>query len=56
MQVRLLTEIRATENHHIMKTSLFKYTENFTIKKWKISDKNPDIFRISALNIDLGTC
>ena len=28
----------------IMKTSLFKYTENFTTKKWKFSDKNSDIF------------
>ena len=37
-----------------MKASLFKYTKNFTIKKWKISDKNSDIFRISALNIDCG--
>ena len=24
----------------IKKTSLFKYTENFTTKKWKFSDKN----------------
>ena len=24
----------------IMKTYLFKYTENFTTKKWKFSDKN----------------
>ena len=32
----------------IMKTSLFKYTENFTTKKWKCSDKNSDIFHISA--------
>ena len=40
-----------------MKTSLFKYTENFTTptktkKKWKFSDKNSDIFHISAHNID----
>ena len=28
----------------ITKTCLFKYTENFTTKKWKISDKNSDIF------------
>ena len=35
-------------------TCLFKYTENFTTKKWKISDKNVDIFHISAQNIDCG--
>ena len=28
----------------ITKTSLLKYTENFTTKKWKFSDKNSDIF------------
>ena len=34
------------------KTSLFKYTENFTTKKkWKFSDKKSDIFHISAKNI-----
>ena len=34
---------------------LFKYTENFsTKKKWKFSDKNSDIFHISAQNIDCG--
>ena len=38
----------------ITKTTLFKYTENFTTKKWKISDKNSDIFHISAQNIDCG--
>ena len=26
--------------HFITKTCLFKYTENFPIKKWKFSDKN----------------
>ena len=36
----------------ITKTSLFKYTEKFTAKKWKISDKNSDIIHISAQNID----
>ena len=41
--------------HGITKTRLFKYTENFTTKKpRKISDKNSDIFRISAQNIDCG--
>ena len=39
----------------ITKTRLFKYTENFTTKKWKFSDKkNPDIFHTSAQNIDCG--
>ena len=36
----------------ITKTRLFKYTENFTTKKMKISDKNSDIFHIFAQNID----
>ena len=34
------------------KTCLFKYIENFTTKNWKFSDKNSDIFYISAQNID----
>ena len=39
----------------ITKTRLFKYTEKFTTKKWKISDKkNSDMFHISAQNIDCG--
>ena len=38
----------------ITKTSLFKYTENFTTKKRKFSDKYFDIFHISAQNIDCG--
>ena len=40
--------------NNITKTRLFIYTENFTTKKWKTSDKNPDIFHISAQNIDCG--
>ena len=32
----------------ITKAYLFKYTENFTTRKWKFSDKNSDIFHISA--------
>ena len=32
----------------ITKTRLFKYIENFTTKNWKFSDKNSDIFHISA--------
>ena len=35
-----------------MKTRLSKYIENFTTKNWKFSDKNSDIFHISAQNID----
>ena len=38
-----------------MKTRLFKYIENFTTKNWKFSDKNTDIFHISAQNINCGT-
>ena len=38
----------------ITKTHLFKYTENFTTKSCKFSDKNSDIFHISAQNIDCG--
>ena len=34
------------------KTRLFKYIENFTIKKWTISDINSVIFHISAQNVD----
>ena len=37
-----------------MKTRLFKYIENFISKNWKFSDKNSDIFLISAQNIDCG--
>ena len=32
----------------ITKTSLFKYTENFTTVQWKFSDENSNIFHISA--------
>ena len=38
----------------ITKTRLYKYIENFTTKKRKFSDKNPDIFHISAENIGCG--
>ena len=37
-----------------MKTCLFKYTQNFTSKNGKFSDKKADIFHISAQNIDCG--
>ena len=38
----------------ITKTCLFKYTENFATKIWKLSEKNSDILHISAQNIDCG--
>ena len=37
-----------------MQTSLFKYTDNFTTKKWKILHKKSDIFHISSQIIDCG--
>ena len=37
-----------------MKTRLFNYIENFTTKNWKFSDKNSNIFHISAQNINCG--
>ena len=38
-----------------MKTSLFKYTENFTTKQIEnFQIKNSDVFHISAQNIDCG--
>ena len=40
--------------HDITKTHIFKYIENFIAKKRKFSDKNSDIFHISAQNIDCG--
>ena len=39
---------------YIMKTRLFKYTENFTTKNENFQIKNSDIFHISAQNIDCG--
>ena len=39
---------------NIMKIRLSKYIENFTTKNLKFSDKNADIFHISAQNIDSG--
>ena len=39
----------------ITKTCLFKCIVNFTSKNWQFSEKkNPDIFHISAQNIDCG--
>ena len=40
----------------ITKTCLFKYTENFTPKNIKFSDKKTDIFHISAQKQIVGTC
>ena len=37
-----------------MKTHLFKYIENFTIKTENSQIKSSDIFQISAQNIDCG--
>ena len=37
-----------------MKTGLVKYIENLTTKNWKLSDKNYDIYLISAHNMDCG--
>ena len=39
---------------HYENTPIQIYTENFTIKNWKFSAKNSDIFHISAQNIDCG--
>ena len=33
---------------------IYIYIENFTTKNWKFSDKNSDIFHISAQNMDYG--
>ena len=35
---------------HYENTPIQIYTENFTTKKWKFSDKNSDIFHTSAQN------
>ena len=49
-----VTDILPLNSKHITKTSLFKYTEISTTKKWKFSGKKSDIFHISAQNIDSG--
>ena len=51
---RVNSKRKEEQESNIMKTSLFKYTKNFTTKNWKFSDKNSDIFHISAQNIDCG--
>ena len=38
----------------ITKICLFKYIEKFSTKKGKFSEKNSDIFHISAQNTDCG--
>ena len=62
LPVRMLTgkdvraiKIRLYDCTNITKTRLFKYIETFTSKNWKLSaTKDPDIFHISAQNIDCG--
>ena len=39
-------------SENITKTRLFKYTEHFANRKRKFSNKNADIFHISAQNIE----
>ena len=43
--------VKASGSIYTTKTRLFKYIENFITKTWKFSDKNSDIFHISAQNI-----
>ena len=49
------SNIFGTKSMHYENTPIQIYTENFTIKNWKFSDKNSDIFHICAQNIDCGT-
>ena len=42
------------KRYDITKIHLFKYIENFTTKNWKFSEKNSDIFHITAQNTDCG--
>ena len=46
-----LSGFGASEGLCITKTRLFKYIENFISKNWEFSDKNSNIFHISAQNI-----
>ena len=55
VEVMISRTISESPLDFITKTCLFKYTENFTTKKWKFADKKSDIFHISAQNIDCGT-
>ena len=62
LQNRIANKVDPHETAHydlhlhsfITKTRLFKYIENFISKNWKFSDKNSDIFHISAKHIDCG--
>ena len=47
-----IAESNVKPDWNITKTSLFKYTENFTTKNENFSDKNSNIFQNSAQNID----
>ena len=49
-----MLQLRWRSDDFITKTRLFKYTENFTIKKEKLQIKTSDILHISAQNIDCG--
>ena len=51
---RMCFGLKITKTILIKKTCLFNYIESFTSKNWKISDKNSDIFHITAQNIDCG--
>ena len=54
-RVSLLRLVRLVwKRDHITKTRLFKYIKTCTSKTSKFSYKNPDIFHISAQNIDCG--
>ena len=44
ISVRINAQVNVRSVCANTKTSLFKYNENFTTKKWKVSDKNSDIF------------
>ena len=52
VEKHILSEAISFEN--LTKTRLFKHIESFTIKNWNFSDKNSDIFQISAQIIDCG--
>ena len=43
-----------TQRRHYENTPIHIYIENFTSQNWKISDKNSDVFHITAQNIDCG--
>ena len=54
MILRWAPNVVDEEKFSITKTRLFKYIENFASKNIKFSDKQSDIFHISAQNIDCG--